>query len=324
MPQAEAFCEEHGRNMTLDEARKLYFDQPEGKRRRFTFRCGDPRCRAMLQPKVVGALYDREKSEGEENLRSPYYREIAKYEHIITCTWKNDTKKAAGEPVEPPVPKPSNPIEEDLGLVFKLKPRRSGEGKKTLAPEPDDEDGEGDDDGGAPSKAPSQPRARAETSKFMARVAMRYLQYTEHQRKSIDLTLEGIRTAPFYNICMPIKVFHPHYQSKQIYQGLVKIDELTNVFFIRFLSTMSPSGDKSRRTTVAEIKLLKSWLEQNDRALGAVLGEIASAKSKAWCFFYTAEPVEMRRERAQFAIQDPSHIAVIDEAEIELMSPVEP
>lgn len=326
MPQAEAFCEEHGRNITLVEAHKLYFAQPEGKRRRFTFRCGDPRCRAMLQPKVVGALYDREKSEDEKKLRSPYYREIAKYKHILNCTWKNDDKTEPSDPATPLLPKPSNPIEEDLGLIFKLKAKKTGGGKKTREPQPDEGDRDDDDfegDADIPSEVPSQPKARAETSRFMATVAMKYLQYTDEELKSIELTLEGIRKAPFYNICMPIFAFHPYYQSQQIYRGSVKVHALTNVFFLRFVHTMSPSGDKEARTTVAEIKLLKSWLEGNDRALAAVLTELAAAKRTAWCFFYTTEPVEMKLDRAQFTITDAHHIAVIDESEIERMNTAE-
>jgi hypothetical protein len=44
----------------------------------------------------------------------------------------------------------------------------------------------------------------------MATVAMKYLGYTDHQRKTTELTLEGIVKAPFYDICMPINAFHPY------------------------------------------------------------------------------------------------------------------
>jgi hypothetical protein len=280
----------------------------------------------MMQPKVVGALYDREKKPADEpNFRSPYYREIAKYKHILSCTWKNGEKREASEPTEPLVSKVSNPIEDDLGLIFKLKGKQVRDGRKTDKPELDDpeRDDNGDEEVDTPSKGPALPKARASTSKFMATVAARYLQYTEHERKTINLTLEGIRSAPFYNICMPIHGFHPYYQAEQIYQGEVEVEELINVFFVRFLSTMSPSGDKSKRNTVAQIKLVKSWLENNDRALAAVLHEIAEAKHIAWCFFYTTKALEMKLGRAQFTVDDASHIAVIDQAEIELMSPIE-
>jgi hypothetical protein len=322
MPQAEAYCEEHRRNITLDEAHLLFFAQPKGTRHRFSFRCGDPRCRAMLQPKVVAALYDREEKRGEK-LRSPYFREHSKYEHIVSCTWKNDAASAPKIVDADPALRPSVPIEEDLGLVLKLKSRRSGGEKKISDLSPPDYDHFDDDDDDEPAKSGSGRKARAATSKFMATVATHYLRYTDHQRKNIDLTLEGIRKAPFYNICMPIHAFHPHFQSQQIYQGRVNIAELTNVFIVRFLKTMSPTGDKSKRVAVAEIKFLKRWLEENDRALAAVLKEIAASQASAWCFFYTTNPVVMKADKAQFTVEEPSHIAIIDETEIELLTPVD-
>jgi hypothetical protein len=73
---------------------------------------------------------------------------------------------------------------------------------------------------------------------------------------------------------------------------------------------------------VAEIKLGKKWLEENDRAFAAVLKELASSRRLAWCFFYTIEPIEMKNERAQFIVKNENHIAVIDQDEIDLVTPV--
>lgn len=211
MAQAEAYCEEHGRNITLDEARILFFLQPESDQHRFTFRCGDPRCRAMLQPKIAAALYDRKPTENEVNVRSPYFREIAAHRHIQSCTWKSDTSQAP--PDQHPIieRRLSNPIGADLGLVLNLRSRKRISGDK----QPNrirgtDQDNAADPEIDGSPRSPGSRKDRAETSRFMATVAMKYLGYTDHQRKTTELTLEGIVKAPFYDICMPINAFHPY------------------------------------------------------------------------------------------------------------------
>ncbi len=321
MPQALAYCEEYGRNITLDEAHALFFGLDPAKRRRFGFRCGDPRCRAMLQPRVVAALYDREDEPGKK-FTSPYFREHPAHPHIIGCTWigAGGAPRGDGDPVK----ERAASVIDELGLVFRLK-RRGGAGGGAADPsrksEPEDEaeDDEREAESGAPSASARAPRAPS--SKFMARVALRYLAYTEEQRKRIELEIEGVQKAPFYNVCMPIFAFHPHFQAKQIYHGKVRVSELTNVFMIRFLFKFSPDGDRERRQTYAEIKLLKKWLEQHDRALAALLGELAAGRTVAWCFFYADQAPVKKNDSAVFSIDDSAHLALIAEAAVEVVNP---
>lgn len=55
MAGGEAYCVEAKENITLRAAHDRYFAQPEDKRKRLGFMCGDPKCRAVARPKVVGA-----------------------------------------------------------------------------------------------------------------------------------------------------------------------------------------------------------------------------------------------------------------------------
>jgi hypothetical protein len=320
MSQALAYCEEVKRNITLDEAHILYFQQEEVSRKRFTFRCADPRCRTMLQPLIVAALYDKMDIPGEKQ-RSPYYREHPSHPHINSCTWVNDRSKSPlTTQHEPTVSALSGSVLEDLGLIFKPK-RPAGNGNHIMSE----------------SKLPSQSldaaiadlgkknesknTTKPPTSKFMANVAAKYLRYTAEQRKAFPLSIEGIAKGTFFSICMPIQGFHPHYQNERIYHGKVRIAELTNVFFLRFQAKMSPTGDKAARNTIAEIKVTKKWLDENDRALAAVLHEVAADQSGAWCFFYTTTKITMNKANAQFTVDDSAHLAIIAEADIEVLAP---
>lgn len=322
MPQALAYSELHNRNITLDEAHDLYFAQPQEARERFVFRCGDARCRAMLQPLVVGALYHKEDVPGAKR-RSPYYRQHPAHAHIETCTWISDQPAPSDDMEQDPYgPLVSASALADLGLIFRINPpkanRKAGLSGFTLAGDPKtitSIDVSPDKDKGKPS--------RSETSKFMATVAGRHLKYTDEQRKNIPLAIEEKSAGTFYSLCMPIKGFHPHYQKERIYHGRAKITELDNVFFIRFLSKIDADGRRDQRHSTAEIKLLKRWLEENDRMLAEILHEAANAKSHAWCFFYTSIPTISKEKTVQFTVDDSAHIAIVPETEIRAVDPVQ-
>ncbi|WP_217916265.1 hypothetical protein [Duganella sp. BJB1802] len=90
MTQAKAYCVEHSKTITLDEAHELYFAQPPGDRKRFKFQCGDSLCRAQARPTVIAALYDRltPAEGGETKYRSPYFQRHRDHEHVVGCTWR--------------------------------------------------------------------------------------------------------------------------------------------------------------------------------------------------------------------------------------------
>jgi len=179
MPQASAYSEEHRRNITLDEAHALYFAQEKEKRKRFRFSCGDPKCRAMLHPLIVGALYDQEDLPGKK-LRSPYFRAHPDYLHIDSCTWKNDTDNTQTSSKNPANTKPSGSVLESCGLIFKVEHSKISKdtGSNSSEPRLPEETNEklGAEDGQNP---------RPQTTKFMATVAACYLKFTEEQRKNV-------------------------------------------------------------------------------------------------------------------------------------------
>lgn len=158
----------------------------------------------------------------------------------------------------------------------------------------------------------------------MATVATKYLRYTVEQRKSTPLALEGKESGTFNNLCIPISGFHPYYQKKRVYCGEVSVSELTNVYFLRFRNKMHPDGKKEERTYTAEIKLTKKWLKEHERDLADLLSALASKKNaKAWCFFYSETPVETQEKRAQFMIEAPHLIAVIDTDALVMRAPLD-
>lgn len=315
MSQATAYCEEHGRNITLDEANQLFFAQDEGNRERFIFRCGDPNCRVQLNPLVAAALYDRKDLPGQK-LRSPYFRAIKAHPHTVTCTWTSEVEEKTDTASNNLLTtNSSSSALAEIGLVFKLKKPKVSTGKPS--PISDNCSGNVENVRSETSESGVQKSNRPETSKFMETVAGRYLRYSDHQRKSIELSIEGVYKGTFYDVCIPIVGFHPHFQAERIYHGRVKVVELDKVFLIKFALKMNPTGKRDNRTTAPEIKLLKKWLAENDLALNDLLHEIANSHSVAWCFFYTETPPSLSSIKnvqiARFEVENPAHLAVIKE-----------
>lgn len=295
MPQSTAFCEEYGKNLTLVQARELFFALPAKARKRFTFRCADPRCRSMLRPLVIAALYDREDIPGAKK-RSPYFRANPRHEHIKNCTWISGvTSRGAPLLSDDPVLEASSTIAE-LGLVFKPKPSKSS-GRPGKPKEPV-EDPLNDDNVDHERVFSDRP----ETSKFMATVAARYLLYSEERRQETELSIDGRIKGTFHSLCIPLHGFHPHFQRNRIYFGRATVAELTNVYLVSFRSRINPTGAKSDRTTKVEFKFLKRWIESNDRALGELLHELAKSKGSAWCFFYSEAP-QLEKAKAKFGLK---------------------
>lgn len=323
MPQATAYSEEHGRNITLDEAHILFFAQDKDKRERFTFRCGDPHCRSMLYPLVVAALYDREDLPGKK-LKSPYFRAHDAHPHTSTCTWVSEVEtkqKAVVQNVA--TTNSSSSVLAELGLVFKLKKQKIGTSPSPMLDQHSESPdvGLGETSEGRGSNKGSHP----ETSIFMKTVATRYHNYSDHQRKSIELTIEKKHKGTFYDVCIPIVGFHPRFQAERIYHGRAKVVELDHVFLIKLVGMMDPDGKRDNRTASPEIKLLKKWLEENDLALNDSLHEITQSHPLAWCFFYTETPPELLNINntpvARFEVKDTAHLAVITEHEINASHP---
>lgn len=317
MPQATAYCVEHSRDISLEEAHVLFFAQDSKARKRFNFRCGDPQCRKEFNPLVVGALYDR-KDTPKKKHKSPYFREHSKHPHINGCTWINEVAHSPSRAKKNTIDVQSaGSVLNELGLTFRI------DFSKNAIDSIDTETGNSNDStdySDAEVNAKNiRESFRPETTKFLTTVAARYLIFSEKQRKSVPLSIENICKGNFYNVCIPVSGFHPFYQAMRIYQGKVKVVELTNVFMIRFLSKISLDGNRDQRSTGAEIKLTKKWLDQNDRALAQVLHEAHGHKQIVWCFFYTANPPNMHNGKAQFVVENPNHIAAISDTDIQAL-----
>lgn len=107
----EAYCEELGRNLTIKEAHEEYFKQ-NLPRKRFTFRCSDPKCRQELNPEVIGRNYSKTKVK-----LAPCYAEKFGDPHIQDCIWvKGDADKKRGRKAEK---KPVKKIRFEFGKTSK-------------------------------------------------------------------------------------------------------------------------------------------------------------------------------------------------------------
>ncbi|MET3136033.1 hypothetical protein AAKU61_000371 [Undibacterium sp. GrIS 1.2] len=319
MTKAVGYCVELERNITLEEAHIEFFKQPEGKRKRFTFWCGDPKCRNEKITLVVAALYDRVDAFGEK-FKSPYFRGHAAYPHIATCTWiTRPDVKTSNSKIKKNIPaSKASSVVASSGFVFDPRGKKSSsskpkttENEETLEPKERNGSGSGSAKGGDASDT-----QRPTTSKFMLQVAVTYLSLTEHARKDIPLEIKNIAGGNFYSICIPVLGFHPSLQRQRIYRGKVSIVELDYVYLLKFHSKIRLDGKKTSKTTSAEIKLTKKWLNENDRALMGTLNDVVEANAIAWCFFYTTHPIQVTKTVARFEIDDPNLIAVVPEWDI--------
>lgn len=293
MSKPYAYSETHKRIIDLEQARTLFFSQT-GTRKRFIFRCGDPECRKVRNPLIIGVGYDKPLGTAHQ---SPNFRENHAYPHIDTCTWVNKNKKTAKK-----TESSSNPTSTWIGeneLIFISETHDSNAAKQSKVNTPRNTNiGE-----------------RPQTSSFIHIVASRYLKYTDYQRKSTNLTIENAEKGNFHSICIPIRGFHPFYQSKRIYFGKVDIVELNFVFLIRFSSYFASDGNVQNRNQRPEIKLLKSVLDTEDAAMKEKLHCLSKDPEPCYCFFYTIEsPIKSDvngKKVGRFEMNNLSHIAII-------------
>lgn len=292
MARGEAYCVELGANITLRQAHDKFFEQPEDGRRRFTFMCGDPKCRAVARPKIVGAVYDRLDAFDADAIesgrhRAPYFRSHVRFPHIDDCTWHE-------EPL-PKIESPDEPKREDnvvnvgeLGLIWlpEARKRAPAKGGSRNNGEPEDDEDESPTEGEA---------KRPDSTRFLAAVGMSYLTMTVTERQNTPLRIgRGGSESTFYNSCLPIFSFHPARQSERIYHGLASIAELKNVFMLTFRQRFSPSGAKTERDTLAKVSFVKRTLDEEDRQLAEVLKKAVADNEPVYCFMHVTEPPELK------------------------------
>lgn len=319
MATGEAFCVEVGRNVTIIEARDIYFSQPEP-RSRLNFKCGDARCRVISSANVIGANYDKEEN-SELKIQSPHFRENCYHAHISTCTWieSGEGDKSNGAARHN---KRTSQAAAESGMIFRPFPKK----KKTKNPTEKKPEYEDIPHGSTHTKGAKNPSSaektkRPESSRFVSTIAMNHLRFNDDQRKNSPLRIEGIADGTFNSICMPIKGFHPAYQNCRIYYGRCTVVSLDYVFLIQFQSKISPTGDKTNRESTPQVKLQKKWLAGNSALLAIELEKLARSEEIAWCYFYSQDQPDVAHDKfgktqARFSISEPGHIAVIPVSEL--------
>ncbi|WP_155632153.1 hypothetical protein [Burkholderia vietnamiensis] len=326
MARGEAYCVELGTNITLKEAHAKFFEQPEEKRRRFTFMCGDPKCRAVAHPKIVGAVYDRADAFDAEAIESgrhrpPYYRSHARFPHIDDCTWHEEAAPKA-DPSSEPEREDQVVNDGELGLIGLPETRKRAPTKGNSRDEDKPQDPE--------DESPTEGRAkRPDSTRFLATVGMNYLTMTVAERQNTPLRIDrsGIPST-FYSTCLPIFAFHPAHQSERIYHGLASIDELTNVFMLTFQQKFSPTGARTTRHTLAKVKFLKRALDEEDRQLAEVLKKAVIDQEPVYCFIYSAEPPEIKPYRkgqmmGTFHPAERDHVFIVPQSMVTVKDPVD-
>jgi hypothetical protein len=311
--RGEAYCVEAKKNITLRDAHDRYFAQPDGKRKRLSFMCGDPKCRAIARPKVVGAIYDRpdafdpDACESDRH-RAPYYRRHIRFPHIEGCTWDEpvDEETEADEPAR----RDHTVNIGEKGLIWLPE---APDARQKLAKKPDE--GKPPPDDGDDEKPSDRHSTRPDSTRFLATVGMSYLTMTDAQLQRIPLQISRTGTkGTFWTVCLPVSAYHPAFRAERIYFGEATIAKLTNVFILTFKRRFSPSGDRSTRNTVAKVKFLKRALEE-DRMLGEVLEKAVAAGQDVRCFMHVTEPPEQKvqgaEQRAWFAPSARDHIFIV-------------
>lgn len=329
MAKGEAYCVEMKRNVTIIEARDYFFGLPEP-RQKLTFLCGDDRCRAILRPPVVGESYHKPE-DAPDKKKSPCFRENVHHQHIANCTWIS--KGLPGEAV-PTVKAHNARVSQacsEMGLIFRpyTSQRKAKQNNDTdiatpttpiQAPTPR----------GKAGTSSSTEKKRPETNRFMPTIAIRHLNFSEEQKRKTPLEIQGFAEGSFYSICLPMKRFHPHYQSRHIYYGRCDVESLTNVIMVKFWAKISLTGDRDDRTVAAEFSLSKTRLTNENEHLLSVLESLAKPKEKkeeALCYFFSEIPPnvmhfaskhEGRPSRivARFSVKSLDHIAVIPLSEL--------
>ena len=315
MARGEAYCIEFGANITLREAHDRFFEQEERQRKRFTFMCGDPKCRAVARPKVVGAVYDRVDAFDAEAIesgrhRAPYFRSHVRFPHIDDCTWHEPAVKDESSDEPKTVDHVVNAGE--LGLVWLPEARKRTPVKGTLRN--DDDPGDDEEEG-----ATDRDTKRPDSTRYLATVGMSYLTMTVDERKTVPLKIgRGGSASTFYSTCLPVSFFNPTYQAQRIYHGQATIAELKNVFMLTFKGRFSPSGSKTTRDTVAKVKFLKRTLDEDDRQLGEVLKKAVADQESVYCFMYVTEPPEIQpygdKQKGEFHYAEREHIFIVPES----------
>ena len=322
MARGEAYCVELGANMTLRQAHDRFFEQQEGQRNRFTFMCGDPKCRAVARPKIVGAVFDRTDAFDAEAIetgrhRAPYFRSHVRFPHIDDCTWHEPTAK--GETSEEPKTVDHVINAGELGLVWLPVARKHTPTKG--APRNDDDPDDGEEEG-----ATDRDSKRPDSTRYLATVGMSYLTMTVDERKNVPLKIgRGGSASTFYSTCLPVSFFSPTYQAERIYHGQATIAELDNVFMLTFRQRFSPSGSKTTRDTVAKVKFLKRMLDEEDRQLGEVLKKAVADQESVYCFMYVTESPEITpyrdKRKGEFHPAERDHIFIVPESMVTAKDP---
>jgi len=104
----EAYCVELDQVLNIYDAQKAYFALLPSKRKRFTFRCSDPDCRAQNDPLVSGINYDK-LAEESDKYRQIHFRAPAGNPHAPDCFWvcedeaRHRPPQVDGEAAEPRV-----------------------------------------------------------------------------------------------------------------------------------------------------------------------------------------------------------------------------
>lgn len=328
MAKGEAYCVEMKRNVTIIEARDYFFSLPEP-RQKLTFLCGDDRCRAILRPPVVGESYHK-LEDAPDKKKSPCFRENAHHQHIMNCTWIS--KGLPGETVIAVKVHNARASQAcaEMGLIFRpytsqRKAKNSNDTDRATLTTPiqvPPPRGKAD--------TSSKERKRPETNRFMPTVAIRHLNFSLEQKQKTPLEIQGFAEGSFYEICIPIKWFHPYYQSRHIYYGRCDVKSLMNVFMVKFRVKISLAGDRDDRTVAAEFSLPKTRLSNENEYLLSVLERLAKPKDKieeALCYFFSETPPDVMhfpskhedgpsRIVARFSVKSLDHIAVIPLSEL--------
>lgn len=217
----EAWCEELGQNMDIYTAQRAYFDQPEARRRRFTFRCSDEACRQARAPLVSGVGYDQ-LAEEREKFRQIHFRAPPGHPHLPTCRWVRDEEERQadtgdGDGTRKERAKATNVIDVFAPRRAEAAPRPAGAGNSPAA----DAEG-GDDDAAADAGQPRSARTGQTRTGLLEKFIDCWAQFEGDALKEQYVTIEGQRLS-YRQAVTQVRWIAPDTNGRRIVYGGARI-----------------------------------------------------------------------------------------------------
>lgn len=219
----EAYCEEMGEVMDIYDAQNAYFDLPDSRRKRFTFRCSDEECRRQKNPLVSGVNYHR-LSEETDKYRQPHFRAPTANEHLDSCIWNEVDAQPSGTGTSPDESSPRLERAKKTNVIDVFRPGRSdvlkSPGNTCIATTAQPEGNVSSADNAATEGKPA--RTGYSSTSRLERFIDCWLQFQGDQLKQHEVVIDGATLTYRQAVTNPAWIKEEHNGHRILY-GAVRI-----------------------------------------------------------------------------------------------------